>query len=800
METELVESLVELVEALPPSTSTADDILDAQEMLTKRLSVGPQTRASVFTLQVAAGVHRQEEGCALTQDWIRCPWNMTIAALRGSNHFDEESIKRVLVEGAQNLGFWMLADQDIECLTKLILGTPTPSPGVVGVIERFGIGSVLDVSNQLSDRIPSDRIHARRCGTNCGKIMDARCVYGLSVLVLSFLYGWYICYYKYASPGIPRLLYSSVILDSFGFGPFFARAAACSLGLLTFVQYRTMTRGLLTKLYPCIPNGKCSKWFESTKELHIFCGKAMALAACVHIIFHMIWTVPGITELSGTSDGRKLLNSDLGCANPEEKFRSLVGAYKVVKAMMRTLNLAHPLCPIEARVAHGTFYFGTTTGVSGCLLTLLFAVTMWTSLTRKDHHERFFYVHKMCIFLWPIGLFFHGGTQMLGSGVPMIVFASPAVFLYGFGLIIRLIRFYTQMRAATRDESSNTISAVVRIGDSGCEVENALTYIKIRKPRHLWTFHPGMYAFANMPEFSAWEWHPFTICSSEVSDTVDFIIEGVGDWTQSLTRECLACKDGRRSDLPLLLIDGPYMAPTQRALMEHVVVCVGAGVGITPFLSLLTTLISQLRSADAASVVTKEAHFFWMSRKPIDFLFAKVALAEMMADPAISRRIVLHLHCTSRECGENIPSQLFMQAVKRQSAADLAIFSEHLPFSSRGPNWWQRLRSDSTATTFFEVPTAWVHGTKDSVFWVSDLLAGDQGLPSSRIPVVLGRPNWRTELLAIGDVWCEEHVNIFICGGNAMVNTLQRVSAECNTLRATKGKKKQFSVRFERFD
>lgn len=48
----------------------------------------------------------------------------------------------------------------------------------------------------------------------------------------------------------------------------------------------------------------------------------------------------------------------------------------------------------------------------------------------------------------------------------------------------------------------------------------------------------GMYAFICMPEYAPLQWHPMTITSGNEDETVNFLIAGIGDWTQD--REAIA--------------------------------------------------------------------------------------------------------------------------------------------------------------------------------------------------------------------------------------------------------------------
>merc|ERR1712117_657780 len=98
------------------------------------------------------------------------------------------------------------------------------------------------------------------------------------------------------------------------------------------------------------------------------------------------------------------------------------------------------------------------------------------------------------------------------------------------------------------------VKATVRPGKAG-DAKGALSYVQISRPPFLWNQHAGMYAFVCAPEIAPLQWHPFTICSGPHDETVDFLIAGVGDWTQELARRCMAAES--KGELPKVAIDGP---------------------------------------------------------------------------------------------------------------------------------------------------------------------------------------------------------------------------------------------------
>lgn len=114
------------------------------------------------------------------------------------------------------------------------------------------------------------------------------------------------------------------------------------------------------------------------------------------------------------------------------------------------------------------------------------------------------------------------------------------------------------------------------------------------------TFTPGQYVFVKIPIVSLTEWHPFTLTSSPHDELHSVHIRVTGRWTQKLADSLhIEYKpDGSAfchplTCLPEILIDGPYghgwTDVVEESFGDGVVVCIGAGIGQTPFASILKT-------------------------------------------------------------------------------------------------------------------------------------------------------------------------------------------------------------------
>ena len=505
------------------------------------------------------------------------------------------------------------------------------------------------------------------------------------------------------------------------FGPAIVVGRLTAFGALfcTAVLFLAMSRGLHRGVHAFC--ARCT-WFArsrvlralSHKEVHVFSAAAMVVLALIHTAAHTFWDLP------------TMLTADISRLNEAMKC-GICDTNDVCRLTLPRV-LEWPPCPFEAALSVSRLLTSTTV-VTGVLLWLML-LAMWATAhraARATHYDVFWLAHNALLIGWVALLWLHASNQWTGAALPFaLLLVVPPAAVYFAGRARRACRACvgaTQptvvFQAALPDEAADE-----EAGSRGRErllpppTARRGELIRLTVPVS-WHFaarcRPGMYALLCAPELSSWQWHPFTIASFEgagggtavatssstssvgstpervaltrrrrrdeallsvgpfPTPTASFIIEVAGDWTASLVGACKQAHQRRgRSAMPRVVLDGPFPAPAQSALRCPVLLAVGAGVGITPFLSLIETLAErELAAAAGGGALSSgllEARCYWISRSAEAFLFGWPLLRKLLAHAQLRTRIVFHLHVTARVPEGNGAAYLFREAVARQNS------------------------------------------------------------------------------------------------------------------------------------
>ena len=153
-------------------------------------------------------------------------------------------------------------------------------------------------------------------------------------------------------------------------------------------------------------------------------------------------------------------------------------------------------------------------------------------------------------------------------------------------------------------------------------------------------------------------------------------IRQVGDWTQALGERLgagpsvvaaltsAAMKGSEKEDpvgrgdfveidtslenreLPVVRIDGPYGAPAEGFSGCEVAVLIGAGIGVTPFASILKHIWYRQKKGDVGSL--KRVEFFWVCRDTPSFGWFQTLLQEVEAAQADPNFLRINIYLTQK--------------------------------------------------------------------------------------------------------------------------------------------------------
>mmetsp|Transcript_25163 Transcript_25163/g.37013 ORF Transcript_25163/g.37013 Transcript_25163/m.37013 type:complete len:736 (-) Transcript_25163:289-2496(-) len=226
---------------------------------------------------------------------------------------------------------------------------------------------------------------------------------------------------------------------------------------------------------------------------------------------------------------------------------------------------------------------------------------------RRKNFNTFWYLHHL-LFVFLIALCIHGTGNILEP--------FQSVYWVMVPLVLYLIpRFYRESNC----KSAKVLDMTYKHGE--------VIALRLEKPAS-WKnhFRSGMYAFINVPEVSRTQWHPFSLTSSPFDDFIEFNFKVVGDWTKqvdeifekvankgnegtdsitsSLKWSCRSLEEynsrsrdeeggAKLIDYPIVKVEGPMGASSQGFRDYPVVVLVGAGIGVTPMISVLRGLMAD---------------------------------------------------------------------------------------------------------------------------------------------------------------------------------------------------------------
>ncbi|CAF0939026.1 unnamed protein product [Didymodactylos carnosus] len=305
--------------------------------------------------------------------------------------------------------------------------------------------------------------------------------------------------------------------------------------------------------------------------------------------------------------------------------------------------------------------------LSGVILSLILVVIVIFSIgyvRRSGHFEVFYFTHLLYIPFF-IFLILHGNGFYKWFCVPGTIFIIEKIY--------SLIQFSRSSHGHTKMKSVRIFECPVKMGKK-IEKKSVIA-LTIHRPVNF-DYRPGDYLFLHISKIAKFEWHPFTISSGpEEKETLTLHIHAAGNWTNKLleylnnnnphnttlnhvtvelntttisnqqqqqqqqqVKPALSTRSFSIDDS--LMIDGSYSSSARYIFdVEHVVL-IAAGIGVTPYASILSSLMAQFRlqrvkckkcahinyTIDEDSIirnnrVLKKVDFIWVNREMQEFLW-----------------------------------------------------------------------------------------------------------------------------------------------------------------------------------
>ena len=274
--------------------------------------------------------------------------------------------------------------------------------------------------------------------------------------------------------------------------------------------------------------------------------------------------------------------------------------------------------------------YNTFAGVTGHIiwLVLFLMATSSVEVIRRSFFEIFWYTHHLFIFYF-IALGIHQSEMILpfvgnvdehnpvncsmfplgsseGCTIPAKFIAAPPTsyqyFVIPLGIYI-LERVYRFIKSLIPVE-------IVHVE------EHPSKTLEIRMKRRFFRQDVGQYIFVNIPSISFLEWHPFTLTSCP-EDNPEFSvhIRIVGDWTEALLKKVR--QKGPNVKSMIIAADGPFGTASEDVFDYEIVMLVGAGIGVTPFASVLKSIYNKRKNLNLKKLV--HVYFFWVCPQPQSF-------------------------------------------------------------------------------------------------------------------------------------------------------------------------------------
>ncbi|KAL7395979.1 hypothetical protein ABVT39_026544 [Epinephelus coioides] len=525
-----------------------------------------------------------------------------------------------------------------------------------------------------------------------------------------FLFVWFYLFYDLGD----QFFYTRHLLGS---ALAWARAPAAVLNFNCMLILLPVCRNLLSLIrgsFVCCGRSM-RKQLDKNLSFHKLVAYMIGLMTAVHMIAHLL-------NVEWYNNSRRGVYDKLSTAlsNLEDTENT------TYLNPIRTTN-------VDAQQTPTYFVFTTIAGLTGVIITLalILIITSSMEVIRRSYFEVFWYTHHLFVIFFA-GLVFHGAGFIVRRQVstdpphnftlckdrsddwgripecPIPQFAGgPAqtwwwvigpMILYICERLLRLIRYMQRVQYR-------------RI------VMHPSKVLELQLVKDGFKMEVGQYVFLNCPVISQLEWHPFTMTCAPEEDAISIHIRSAGDWTDKLIDIMQQLPEGAQG--PKMGVDGPFGTASEDVFDYEVSMLVGAGIGVTPFASILKSIWYKFKISNP-KLRTRKIYFYWLCRETHAF--------EWFADLLQ----VLEKEMEERGMGDFLTYKLFLTG------------------------WDQNLARH-----------AWVHDDEDA-----DVVTG------LKQKTHFGRPVWDKEFEQVRKENPTSVVGTFLCGPEALAKVLEKKCAK----------------------
>lgn len=381
--------------------------------------------------------------------------------------------------------------------------------------------------------------------------------------------------------------------------------------------------------------------------------------------------------------------------------------------------------------------FLTGPGATGWIMWVALGIMVWFAMEkrRRAHFERFWYSHHLFIVFF-INWQLHGMFCMIKPDRPPYCSFNTIGVFWRYWLVGGIIWIFERILREIRSRHRTHIHKVIQHPSNVMELQ-------IKKEKT--TTRAGQYIFLSCPEISYFQWHPFTLTSAPEEDFISVHIRVCGDFTRALAKS-LGC-DFEKKDknapaggkvieapsnlqkpLPRVMVDGPFGSASEDFLKYETVMLVGAGIGVTPFASILKHIWYRMNNLTNATKPTRlsKVYFTWVIK---DFGAAEWfhSLLHAIEEEDTQNRIEINIYLTAK------------------------------------------LKEDEVNNII-----------------VQDVGAEKDAITSLRAPTHFGRPNWNRVFSTLVDKHPDTDIGVFFCGPSVLSKELHRMSNKYSQPKGTR--------------